>query len=292
MQTRTFGAQSMVGPLKRALIHRPGPEFSDEGNFRAFGFTGELPDLAKAQAEHDAFAKALRDYGVEIEYLGEALPQCTGTTYVTDSAIVTDQGAILSRLGKVQRRGEETVVAKRLLSLGIPILYTIQAPGTLEGGGETIWLDHDTLLMGDTYRTNTAAYQQVKSLLGEKVDVIQFQLPHYKGPGTVLHLGSVMSMIDHNLCAAYLPLMPVAMVKLLQEREIETVSIEEDEFLHSASNILTVAPRKVIMLSGNGKIQRKLEEKGVEIKLFEGKYTGHARYAGPTCMTMSLLREY
>lgn len=289
---RVYGAQSMVGKLKKALVHRPGLEFSDEKNYRDFGFKGSLPNLTEAQKEHDFFVAALKSYGVEVEYLEKVDYQFTGSTYVTDNGIITDKGAIISRLGKKQRRGEEKAVAKKLLELDIPIYYTIQAPATVEGGGETIWLDHDTLLVGNTFRTNTDAYDQLKNLMGDEIDIVQFQLPYYKGKGTVLHLGSLMSLINEKMCVAYLPLMPIEMYKLLMEREIEILPITDAEFSHSGSNILAVEPDKIIMLEGNDHIQHVLEDKGVEVKTIPGKWTGYDRCAGPTCMTMSLLREY
>ncbi len=292
MNNRTYGAQSMYGTLKKALIHRPGPEFSDEINYRNFGYTGPVPVLEEAQTEHDVFARYLKEWGVEIEYIGETLPQCIGTTYVTDNGIITDKGAIISRLGKPQRHGEETVVAKKLLQMGIPIYYSVIAPGTVEGGGETIWLDRSTLLIGNTYRTNNEAYEQIKKLLEPEIKVIQFQLPHYKGKGTVLHLGSVCSLLDKNLAVVYLPLMPIAMLRLLEERNMKLIEITKEEFSHSASNILAVAPRKLIMLEGNPRVRDILTENNCEVKEMPGKWTGYDRCAGPTCMTMSILREY
>lgn len=289
---RTYGAQSMVGRLRKALVHRPGVEFSDVDNYRRFGFTGESPVLEEAQQEHDQLVEAMTTWGVEIVYLGDVDSKMTGSTYVTDNALITDYGAIVSRVGKQARRGEEARMAQRLTELGIPILYTIQEPGTFEGGGETIWLDHETLLVGHTYRTNTPAYEQMKSILAGKVNVIQCEMPHYKGPGTVLHLGSVISMIDHDLCVGLEPLMPISMVKLLNERGIKILPILQEEFATSASNVLAVAPRKAIMIEGNPVTKRLLEENGVEVKEITGKWTGYDRCAGPTCMSMSLLRNY
>lgn len=291
MPVRPYGAQSMVGTLKKALVHRPGKEFSDEGNYRAFGYEGSVPVLSEAREEHNSFARCLVEYGVDVQYVEDVELQFTGSTYVTDCAIVTDKGAIVSRMGKPQRRGEEKASESKLLELGVPIYYTVQAPGTVEGGGETIWLDHDTLLIGRTFRTNDEAYRQLKSLLSD-VDVIQFQLPYFQGPGTVLHLGSLMSLIGERLCVAYLPLMPVEMYELLIEREIEIIPISDDEFVNSASNILAVAPGKVVMIAGNPKTQAALEAHDVEIKTFDAPWTGRDRKAGPTCMTMSVLREY
>lgn len=292
MDERKFGAQSMYGKLKKALIHRPGPEFSDEKNYRNFGYKGPLPVLEEAQAEHDVFASYLKEWGVEVSYLENTFPHCIGATYITDSGIITDKGAIISLPGKDERIGEEKAVAKKLLEMEIPIYYSVTPPGRVEGGGETIWLDHDTLLIGSTYRTNTAAYLQIKKLLEPEIKVIQMQMPHYKGKGTVLHLGSVCSLLDKDLAVVYLPLMPIEMLKLLEERGIKMIEITEEEFSHSASNILAVEPRKLIMLEGNPRVKEMLENEGCIIKEMPGKWTGYDRCAGPTCMTMSVLREY
>lgn len=289
---KKYGAQSMYGKLRKALIHRPGPEFSDPDNYRRFGFTGPFPILEEAQAEHDLFAQYLREWGCEVEYAEECPIEFTGLTYITDNGIITDKGAIISRPGKPQRLGEEAVVAKKVLEMDIPILYTVTAPGTVEGGGETIWLDHDTLLIGNTYRTNDHAYEQIKKLLEPEIKVIQFQLPHYEGPGTVLHLGSICSLLDKDLAVTYSKLMPIAMYKLLEERGIKMIDITDEEFAHSASNILAVDKRKLIMLEGNPRVKQLLIENGCEVKEMPGKWTGYDRHAGPTCMTMSVTRDY
>ena len=65
---------SEVGPLRTVLLHRPGPELQrlTPRNNADLLFDG-LPWVARAQEEHDAFAQALRDRGVEVLYLNELL---------------------------------------------------------------------------------------------------------------------------------------------------------------------------------------------------------------------------
>ena len=67
---------SEVGRLRTVLLHRPGPELSrlTPRNSADLLFDG-LPWLARAQEEHDGFAQALRDRGVEVLYLTELLVQ-------------------------------------------------------------------------------------------------------------------------------------------------------------------------------------------------------------------------
>jgi arginine deiminase len=67
---------SEVGRLRTVLLHRPGPELSrlTPRNSADLLFDG-LPWVARAQEEHDAFAQALRDRGVEVLYVADLLEQ-------------------------------------------------------------------------------------------------------------------------------------------------------------------------------------------------------------------------
>jgi arginine deiminase len=64
------GASSEVGRLRSVLLHRPGAELSrlTPRNNADLLFDG-VPWVGRAQEEHDAFAQALRDRGVEVLYL-------------------------------------------------------------------------------------------------------------------------------------------------------------------------------------------------------------------------------
>ncbi|MBQ7245560.1 MAG: arginine deiminase [Firmicutes bacterium] len=60
---------SEIGKLNKVLLHRIGPEVENlvPGNFERFLFD-DIPYLEIAQQEHDAFAKILKDNGVEVVY--------------------------------------------------------------------------------------------------------------------------------------------------------------------------------------------------------------------------------
>jgi len=70
------GATSEVGTLRTVLLHRPGPELSrlTPRNNDQLLFDG-VPWVARAQEEHDAFAQALRDRGVEVLHLDRLLAE-------------------------------------------------------------------------------------------------------------------------------------------------------------------------------------------------------------------------
>jgi arginine deiminase len=69
-----LGVDSEVGRLRTVLLHRPGPELKrlTPRNNDKLLFDG-IPWVGRAQDEHDTFAQALRDHGVEVLYLADLL---------------------------------------------------------------------------------------------------------------------------------------------------------------------------------------------------------------------------
>ena len=72
----TLGANSEVGTLRVAILHRPGAEMQrlTPANSDRLLFDG-LPWVARAQEEHDAFADRLRSRGVEVLLLGDLVTE-------------------------------------------------------------------------------------------------------------------------------------------------------------------------------------------------------------------------
>ncbi|GMA86941.1 hypothetical protein GCM10025868_21910 [Angustibacter aerolatus] len=74
-----LGTDSEVGRLRTVVLHRPGNELrrlTPRNNDRLL-FDG-IPWVDRAQDEHDAFAAALTDRGVEVLYLGQAAARGAG----------------------------------------------------------------------------------------------------------------------------------------------------------------------------------------------------------------------
>src|SRR6202000_1440158 len=69
-----YGVDSEVGRLRTVLVHRPGAELRRVTPQQRCGMLlPALPWAERAQAEHDAFADALRGAGVSVLYLTELL---------------------------------------------------------------------------------------------------------------------------------------------------------------------------------------------------------------------------
>jgi dimethylargininase len=285
VSAKAYGSQSMTGLLRRVLVRAPRPE--DAIAWRAYGWRAE-PDPTRMLEEHEAFRAQLEDAGAEVILAETPVPMCPDSIYVYDPALVTDEGALLLRPGKEGRRAEVEAMAADLVEAGVPIAARLEAPATVEGG-DTIWLDERTLLVGVGYRTNEAGVEALRVAL-PNVEVLAFDLPHLHGPGEVLHLMSLVSPLDADLAVAYPPLMPTRLVQLLAERGVELVDVPDEEFESMGPNVLALGPRVALALEGNDETRRRLERASVDVRVYRGDEISRKGDGGPTCLTRPLLR--
>ena len=287
---QSYGAQSMIAPLRRVVMRRPGPEMAAADPDR-WHYTSAI-DLDAARSAHDAFADALRAWDVEVLYHEEPLPEHADSVFVFDPVLVTDRGTLVLSMGKAVRRGEEEPLARTLQGCGVPVFGRLEGEARCEGG-DTMWLDHDTLAVGRGFRTNAEGVRQLRALLGPLgVGVLDYDLPYFTGPEACLHLLSVISPVDEDLAVAYPPLMPTAFWAELKRRGMRLLEVPEEEFLHTqATNVLTVAPRRCIMLCGSPVTQELLEMADCEVVAFPGEPLSFKAEGGPTCLTRPVWRE-
>ena len=288
-----YGSQSMVDPLRRVLVKRPDAAFAAADPER-WHYAGR-PDLDAAVREHDALVAILSAFGAEVFDHPEPQPERADAIYVFDPALVTDRGAVILRMGKELRRGEEEALARRLSAVGVPILYTLHGEATAEGG-DLLWLDRRTLAVGQGFRTNAQGLAQLREALAgsdqaSDVEVIPVELPYHTGPAACLHLLSLVSLVDHDLAVVYPPLLPVPFWRLLRERGIRLIEIPGEELATQATNVLALAPRQCVMLEGNPVTRRLLEAAGCEVQTYRGNEISLKAEGGPTCLTRPLWRS-
>jgi dimethylargininase len=279
-----YGSQAMWGELERVLVRPPLP--ADTGHVERYGWRG-VPDPAAAVAEHEALRALLAAAGAEV-IVSEHDPGNPDAIYVYDPVLVGDDGAALLRPGKEARLGEPAGIGQSLEAAGIPIASRMDAPATVEGG-DTVWLDHDTLLVGHGYRTGAAGIAALRSAF-PAVDVIAFDLPHWVGPSEVMHLMSLISPLDCDLALVYPRLAPVRLMNLLVERGVGVVEVPDEEFLSLGANVLALGPRRALALEGNDVTRRRMERAGVDVVTYRGDHISRLGDGGPTCLTRPLLR--
>ncbi len=285
---RDYGSQSMVAPLRRVLVRRPDADFAVDDP-ETWHYAAR-PDLALAQQEHDALVAQLQQAGAEIIYHDAPQPGRADAIFVFDPVLVTDQGAILLSMGKPQRRGEEEALGRRLEEVGIPVLYRLHGEARAEGG-DLLWLDHDTLAVGQGFRTNAEGLRQLRETLAEiGVSVIPVELPYYTGPLACLHLLSLISIVDDSMAVVYPPLLSVPFWQELQQRNFQLIEVPDAEFATMGPNVLALAPRQCLMLEGNPITQAQLQENGCHVVTYRGNEISLKAEGGATCLTRPILR--
>jgi N-dimethylarginine dimethylaminohydrolase len=284
-----YGGQSMVAPLRRAIVQAPALPASDD-DYRRYGYTHPV-DHGRAVEEHAALCDLLRREGVEVIVQAADEAGRLDSIFVYDTSIVTDEGVVLANPGKELRRHELTRAAAFYDELDVPIIGHIELPGILEGG-DTMWLDENTLVVGRGYRTNALGIEQLHIYCQPfKIDVLQVALPHWHGPEECLHLLSLISPVDERKAVVHSPLMSVDFVQLLHDLDWTLIEIPDEEFLTQGTNALAIAPGKVLLLRENIGTRRLLEAAGLEVLVYTGDEISHNRQGGPTCLTKPLLRD-
>jgi len=172
----------------RAIVRPPGANFSAGLTTVDLG----IPNHNLALTQHAAYCKALVSCGLTVTTLpvDEDYPD---STFVEDTSIVTERGAIITRPGAGTRRGEIVSISSEL-SRYFDKAARIEAPGTVDGGDVCEAGGH--FFIGISDRTNEAGATQLSKLLSgldyssEFVDI--------RGVEGILHLKSGLAYLGGN----------------------------------------------------------------------------------------------
>jgi N-dimethylarginine dimethylaminohydrolase len=286
-------ALTEVGVVTEFLVKHAKEAFVSEqaaaAEWRALGFTA-APDVGRAIEEYDQFIEAITAAGASLRRLPAAKGTGLDSIYVRDASVVCASGVVLCSMGKAQRAWEPAAQGSALRGWGIPVAGEIRKPGRLEGG-DVVWLNGRTVVVGRGYRTNDDGIRQFTALVGSKVEVVVAQLPHWRGAGDVFHLMSVLSPVDHDLAVVYSPLMPVPLRERLVERGMQLVEVPDEEFTSMGANVLAIAPRECVMVAGSPRTRALLERAGAAVQVYPGAEISLKGGGGPTCLTRPLSRR-
>ena len=255
---RHWGCDNDVGQIRLCLMHRPGAEMNiidpakriDEiGSFgdrdKGWYFQSEvIPDWDEFREQHDRLVQLLRDEGVEVVLLDSVEADGIKSMYTRDSSIAIKGGALVTRLARSIRRGEEAHVSRTLANLGMPILRTLHGTALMEGGSFA-WLNPEVAVIARSICVNDEGCDQVEQVLNAQgVDLLRIDMTGYD-----IHIDGALTMIDVNVAIVDPDLLPYSFLRKLTELGIDTVEIEARDAPWIV-NCLAVAPGRVIMPPG------------------------------------------
>jgi N-dimethylarginine dimethylaminohydrolase len=289
-----YGAQSEYSPLKKVIMHRPSDEvcFVAESNKREFLFRDTV-SKEKMQNEHDAYCDFLRSENVEVILTKDSF--CPNLLFTRDVASVTKKGAILMRPAFATRFFEPLYLEKPFEALHIPVMKITQ--GYCEGG-DLVYLNEDTLMVGVGPRTDLDGLSQIKELLlGRTVEeIIAVPLPSSR-----VHLDGALMILNHDVAIMHSGslIFPARLMRenelvllpeFLKERGFDLITVTDEEVKAFGPNILVVRPGCVVSYSWNTRIISELEERSIEVFKLAGHELVKAG-GGPHCMTCPILRR-
>lgn len=281
------------GVLTAVALKHPRDAFLNEdaiaAQWRDLNFSAP-PNFSRAVHEYERFVDLLASTAAEIVFLPPDEATTLDSIYTRDASIVAPGGVVACSMGKPQRAGEPMAQRREMGRRDWPMAGAIVSPGTLEGG-DIVWLDQKTVIVGSGKRTNAEGIQQLEGLLEPYgCDVMKVQLPDVRSEHDVLHLMSFLSPVDRDLAVTYPRLMPESLRRALADRGMRFVDVPDDEYETMGSNVLAIAPRRCVMLDGNPRTRAALERAGASVAVYDGAEISLKGGGGPTCLTRPLAR--
>lgn len=232
--------------FKRAIVRPPSTTYP-------FGLTvanlGD-PDLNLALKQHAEYCTALENCGLEVTKLAPD-PLYPDSTFVEDTAVLTERSAVLTHPGAESRRGEVFSVQPVINQFFFNV-KSIQSPGTLDGGD--ICQAGSQFFIGISDRTNEEGARQLASILYQEGYTASFiNIRNIEG---LLHLKSGISYLgDQRLVSVE------SLVDVEDFQVFEIITVEPEEMY--AANCLRVND-KLLIADGYPKLRKKISKLGYD----------------------------
>lgn len=226
-------------------------------------------DPGRAAAQHAAYERALESAGRRVVRVAPA-PELPDAVFVEDTAVVTDELAVLARPGADSRRPEVEAVGA-VLGRYRP-LHEIEAPGTLEGG-DVLRVGRD-VIVGASDRTNDEGIRQLRAIL----EPLGYRVRSVPVTGC-LHLKSAVTALAEDTL-----LLNPARVDADALPDFRVVEADPGE--PEAANVLRL-DGTVLVPAGHPATARRIGERGVEVAEVDISELAKAE-AGVTCCSILL----
>jgi dimethylargininase len=232
--------------FRNAIVRPPSSNFADGLTTSGLG----VPSFEIALEQHQAYCDALMSCGLEVTFL-DADEYYPDSTFVEDTAILTDRGAIITLPGAASRAGEIIDITAAVAHF-YPRLQSIVEPGTVDGGDICEVGDH--FFIGLSHRTNEESATQLAVLL-EDLGFTSSIIDIRNIPG-ILHLKSGLAYLAETDV--------VAIDALANHKSLESFNILRvdpgDEYAANCVHVNDV----VLVASGFSRFADLLEQHGYQ----------------------------
>ena len=305
-----FGINHESGTLRRVMVHHPGRELELANADPVAHHFDQPVDIKRFISDHQELVDALEEAGVEtllvrdlIADNKEALEQsfkAPNLVFVRDSSSMTDNGAMLFRMGLPSRREETPVIRAAHEANGVPLALEMKEPDSFEGGGFAL-LEGGVAVAGLCDRSNQGALDQMGDYLLENrlVDLyIQLNMPegivHIDGefcelPGKVALIHPEIMEEVPTIFRTRGELWEGSFTEWLREENWDILEITDQECFDMAANFLTIDEDLAFHYTGNPRVMQECKERGIDVVQIPGEEMRKGM-GGIHCMTCPILR--
>ncbi len=307
-----WGVKAAYGDLGRVLMHRPGMELTRVTAETLEEFHFDRPvQPERFIAEYDTMLACFQSHGVETLLLTDILKDDADSigymsrrpnmTYTRDLARVLSRGAVLMGPHLKGRWGDQVMLGRAFVRLGIPVIGAIEFPGFLEGGGVTL-IGEDTLVASLCDRANEGGTRALRALaLGQDVKYfLEVPLPFGH-----IHIDGLFMVLDEKLCLVFedtFHVFPcrlyedgksgfrhVMFLEFLEERGFTSIKLTKEEWRGGHLNVVvTRKGRTAIGFEQTASISDRLRPLGWDLTTFPSGEM-RAGNGGAHCMTCPVL---
>ena len=261
-----FGLDSEYAELTAVLLYKPGTAIAGHPD------PSSVQHIAPINHEElieqlDRVIDTFGSLGVTVTLIDPPENLSDNSNYnmmfCRDLFFMTPEGAILANMAHGTRTGEVSHAARRFEKAGIPLLHTISGEGRFEGA-DALWINKRLVAIGVGNRTNMQAFEQIKAVLS-KQDINAVSL--HSTQKTTQHLLGSLQIVDKDLALVREEIISPETITFLEQHDFRIVRIPETLEVRSrqAMNILTIAPRRVIMTAGCPETRRLYLDAGIEV---------------------------
>lgn len=305
-----YGINHESGTLKRVMVHHPGKEL-EKANINTSAHNFDQPvNIKRFTQDHKELMDKLTEVGVKVlnvreliadkPEINKQIEQCPNLVFVRDSSTITNNGALLFRMGLPTRRQETSIIKVAHESLGVPIALKMVKPQSFEGGGIAL-LENRAAVAGLCDRATQGALTMMGDYLLEKrlIDLwIELNMP--KGS---IHIDGEFAELPGKVVISYpevLNKVPTIFrtrserwegnfIEWFRDEGWDILEITDQECFDMAANFLVVAKDLAFHYTGNSRVMDEVKKRGIDVVQISGEEMRKAN-GGIHCMTCPILR--
>jgi N-dimethylarginine dimethylaminohydrolase len=286
MTVKNTAIYNSTGKLKRVLLGKPtfhkNIPVSDVA--RDLQDAGIQRDYQTKVESHKEFEDVFHQLGIEISWVQLEPEKMPWQMFTRDFGTNTPHGVLIGRFRYLERKGEEIAARRTLEELGETILPKQITKGAMEGG-DTFWLDEETLVIGNGNRSTYSGFENAKEILsgyGKRIFVIEF-LAKWN------HLDNNFAPLSDKLALVNEDALPGYFFGILDALGWELIKVTGEYARRGEINLIALGEDKVLSFRGN-RLNDRLKAIGLEI--FDPEYSCFVEHGGGIhCSAFELERE-